>query len=106
MPAFIALVIACALAGTAVAASADCSARVAEAQGAIKEAEAAVAKAKDSGKAAARGPLDKAKKQALHAEAECKTDGVKNVRKNAESGREAREAQGLAEEAKMLAEKL
>ena len=65
-----------------------------------------MAKAKDSGKAAAKTPLAKAKKQLLHAEAECKTDGAKDVRKNAEAGREAREAQGFAEEAKMLAEKL
>jgi hypothetical protein len=72
----------------------------------VKEAEAAVAKAKDSGKNAAKAPLAKAKKQLLHAEAECKTDGAKDVRKNAEAGREAREAQGLAEEARMLADKL
>jgi hypothetical protein len=92
--------------GIAGPAWADCAARVTEAQAAIKDAEAAVAKAKESGKSAAKGPLAKAKKQLLHAEAECKTDGVKDIRKNAESGREAREAQGFAEEAKMLAEKL
>jgi hypothetical protein len=37
-------------------------------------------------------------KQLLHAEAECQTDGAKDVRKNAKAGRKAREAQGLAEE--------
>ena len=54
-----------------------------------------MAKAKDTGKAAAKTPLAKAKKQLLYAEAECKTDGAKDVRKNAEAGREAREAQGF-----------
>jgi hypothetical protein len=84
----------------------ECLARVDEAREAIKAAEAAVAKAKDSGKAAAKAPLAKAKKELLHAEAECKTDGPRNLRKNAEAGRHAREVQGLAEEAKLLAEKL
>jgi Na+-translocating ferredoxin:NAD+ oxidoreductase RnfG subunit len=83
---------------------ADCAKRVDEARESIKQAEAAVAKAKDSGKNAAKGPLGKAKKQLLHAEAECKTE--KDVRKQAEAVREAREAQGYAEEALMLAERL
>jgi hypothetical protein len=38
---------------------------------------------------------DARKTQLLHAEAECKTDGVKEVRKNAEAGRETRKARGL-----------
>jgi hypothetical protein len=84
----------------------DCQARVAEALEAIKAAEAAVGKAKDSGKAAAKNPLAKAKKEILHAEAECKTDGPRDIRKNAEAARHAREVQGLAEEAKTLAERL
>jgi hypothetical protein len=46
--------------------------------------------AKGSGKAAAKTRLAKGKNQLLHAEA----------------GREAREAQGFAEEAKILAEEL
>jgi hypothetical protein len=68
------------------AAWADCTARLDEARGAVRQAEAAVEKAKPSGKDAAKGPLAKAKKGLLHAEAEC--------------------AQGYAEEARMLAEKL
>jgi hypothetical protein len=83
---------------------ADCAKRVDEARDSIKQAEAAVGKAKDSGKNAAKSPLAKAKKQLLHAEAECK--GEKDVKKQAEAVREAREAQGYAEEALMLAEKL
>lgn len=91
--------------GTQVAWAQDCSARLEDARGAVKQAEAAMGKAKDIGKKAASGPLAKAKKILLHAEAECKTAGS-DIRKLAESGREAREAQGLAEEAAALAEKL
>jgi hypothetical protein len=83
---------------------ADCAKRVDDARDSIKQAEAAVGKATDSGKNAAKGSLAKAKKQLLHAEAECKTE--KDVKKQAEAVREAREAQGYAEEAQMLAEKL
>jgi hypothetical protein len=57
-----------------------------------------------AGKNAAKNPLAKAKKQLLHAEAECKTE--RDVRKQAEAIREAREAQGYAEEAQLLAERL
>lgn len=89
---------------TAAEVSADCTKRVDEARDAIKQAEATVGKAKDSGKNAAKTPLAKAKKQLLHAEAECKTE--KDVRKQAEAMREAREAQGYAEEAQLLAERL
>ena len=88
----------------ATVAAADCAKTVEEARAAIKQAEAAVSQAKDSGKKAAAGPLGKAKKGLLHADAECK--GEKDVRKHAEATREAREAQGYAEEARMLAEKL
>ena len=90
--------------GLVVPAWADCAKRVDEARDSIKQAETAVAKAKDIGKSAARTPLAKAKKQLLHAEAECKTE--KDVKKQAEAVREAREAQGYAEEAQMLAERL
>jgi len=88
---------------TATVASADCAKALDEARAALKQAEATVGQAKDSGKKAAAGPLGKAKKGLLHAEAECKE---KDVRKQAEGTREAREAQGYAEEARMLAEKL
>lgn len=82
----------------------DCGVRVNDALESIKQAEAAVNKAKDSGKAAAQTPLAKAKKNLIHAEAKCKTE--KDVRKHAEAAREAREAQGYAEEAQTLAERL
>lgn len=85
-------------------ASADCAKTLTEARAAIKDAESAVGRAKDAGRKAAGGPLSKAKKGVLHAEAECKTD--KDIRKQAEATREAREAQGHAEEARMLAEQL
>jgi nitrogen regulatory protein P-II 1 len=98
------VVLAVALLVAAVDARADCDKRVDEAREAIKQAEAAVGKAKESGKNAARVPLAKAKKGLLHAEAECKTE--KDVGKQAEAAREAREAQGWAEEALILAEGL
>jgi hypothetical protein len=85
-------------------ASADCAKTLDEARAALKQAEAAVSQAKESGKKAAAGPLSKSKRGLLHAEAECK--GEKDVRKQAEATREAREAQGYAEEARMLAERL
>jgi hypothetical protein len=90
---------------TASAAWSDCAPRLEDARAAVKHAEAAVAKAKESGKAAARAPLAKGKKVVLHAEAECKAAGG-DVKKIVEAGREAREAQGWAEEARLLAEKL
>jgi hypothetical protein len=83
----------------------DCGGRVEEARGAIKQAEAAIARAKEGGKTAASGPLAKAKKLVLHAESDCKTGGG-DVKKHAHAVREAREAQGFAEEAIVLAEKL
>jgi hypothetical protein len=85
-------------------AAADCVKTVAEARAAIKQAEDAIGKAKETGKKAAATPLGNAKKGVLHAEAECRTE--KSVQKQAEATREAREAQGYAEEARMLAEKL
>jgi hypothetical protein len=96
--------IAAAVLGMSTAAWADCVARLDEARVAVKKAEAAIDKAKETGKNAAKGPLGKAKKTILHAEAECKTS--KDVKKQAEAAREAREAQGFAEEAATLAEKL
>ncbi len=69
----------------------DCQAGLAEARDAIKAVETAVRKAKDSGKAAAQKPLAKAKKDFLHAEGDCKTDGARDIRKNAEAARHARE---------------
>ena len=88
----------------AVPAVADCAKTVDEARNSIKAAEGAIAKAKDSGKNAANVPLGKAKKGLLHAEAECKTE--RDVRNQAKAAREAREAQGHADEARMLAENL
>lgn len=70
----------------------------------MKPAESAVGQAKESGKKAAARPLAKAKNGVLHAEAECK--GERDVGKLAKATREARAAQGYAEEARMLAETL
>ena len=90
--------------GVAAVAWADCNKTLDEARVAVKQAEEAIEKAKETGKKAAGAPLGKAKKGLLHAEAECKTE--RDVRKQAEATREAREAQGWAEEARILAEKL
>ena len=53
---------------------------------------------------AARGPLGKAKEMLAHAEAEHKGAG-QDAKKHAEAVREARTAQGYAEEARLIAER-
>lgn len=82
----------------------ECPARIEEAKGALQKAEAALDKGKAAAKAAARGPLNKAKEMLSHAEAEHKGAG-NEVKKHAEAVREARTAQGYAEEARIIAEK-
>ena len=69
---------------------------------AIKD--AAEREAKAAAKAAARGPLGKAKETLSHAEAEHKGAGT-DAKKHAEAVREARTAQGYAEEARLIAER-
>jgi hypothetical protein len=81
----------------------ECPTRIAEARGAVEKAEAALDKAKAAAKAAARGPLTKAKEMLSHAEAEHSGAGT-DVKKHAEAVREARTAQGYAEEARLIAE--
>jgi len=81
----------------------ECPARIEEARGAVQKAEAALDKAKAAAKAAARGPLTKAKEMLSHAEAEHKGAGT-DAKKHAEAVREARTAQGYAEEARLIAE--
>jgi F0F1-type ATP synthase membrane subunit b/b' len=80
-----------------------CPTRIEEARGAVQKAEAALDKAKAAAKAAARGPLTKAKEMLSHAEAEHKGAGT-DAKKHAEAVREARTAQGYAEEARLIAE--
>ena len=70
----------------------------------MKQAEAAVAKAKDSGKKAAAGPAREGEEG--HSACRGRVQDGQGCPKLAESAREAREAQGLAEEAAALAEKL
>lgn len=82
----------------------ECPARIEEARSAVQKAEAALEKAKAAARAAARGPLAKAKETLAHAEAEHKGAGT-DVKKHAEAVREARTAQGYAEEARLIAEK-
>ena len=82
----------------------ECPARIDEARAAIQKAEAALDKAKAAAKAAARGPLAKAKEMLSHAEAEHKGAGT-DAKKHAEAVREARTAQGYAEEARLIAER-
>ena len=60
--------------------------------------------AKAAAKAAARGPLGKAKEMLGHAEAEHKGAGA-DAKKDAEAVREARTVLGYAEEARLLAER-
>jgi hypothetical protein len=84
--------------GAAVGWAFECPSRIDEARAAVQKAEAAV-------KAAARGPLGKAKEMLAHAEAEHKAAG-QDVKKHAEAVREARIAQGYAEEARLIAERL
>jgi hypothetical protein len=83
----------------------ECPSRIEEARAAVQKAEAALDKAKAAAKAAARGPLGKAKDMLAHAEAEHKGAGT-DVKKHAEAVREARTAQGYAEEARLIAERL
>ena len=89
---------------TSAAWSFECPARIEEAKKAIQKAEAALDTAKAAARAAARGPLNKAKEMLSHAEAEHKGAG-QDVKKHAEAVREARTAQGYAEEARIIAEK-
>jgi hypothetical protein len=81
----------------------ECPTRIEEARSAVQKAEAALDKAKAAAKAAARGPLTKAKEMLTHAEAEHKGAGT-DAKKHAEAVREARTAQGYAEEARLIAE--
>ena len=60
--------------------------------------------AKVAAKAAARGPLGKAKAMLAHAEEEHKEPGT-DAKKHAEAVREACTAQGYAEEARLIAER-
>ncbi len=82
----------------------ECPARIDEARAAVQKAEAALDKAKAAAKAAARGPLGKAKEMLSHADAEHKGAGT-DAKKHAEAVREARTAQGYAEEARLIAER-
>ncbi len=90
--------------GSAAAWAFECPLRIEEARSAVQKAEAALEKAKAAARAAARGPLTKAKETLSHAEAEHKGAGT-DVKKHAEAVREARTAQGYAEEARLIAEK-
>jgi len=82
----------------------ECPTRIEEARSAVQKAEAAMDKAKAAARAAARGPLTKAKEMLSHAEAEHNGAGT-DVKKHAEAVREARTAQGYAEEARIIAER-
>lgn len=83
----------------------ECQARIDEAKSGVQKPEGALAKAKAAAKAAARGaPLTKAKEMLSHAEAEHKGAG-NDAKKHAEAVREARTAQGYAEEARLIAER-
>ena len=82
----------------------ECPSRIDEARSAVQKAEAALDKAKAAAKAAARGPLGKAKEMLAHAEAEHKGAGT-DAKKHAEAVREARTAQGYDEEARLIAER-
>lgn len=93
------------LLGSGVSWAFECPARIDEARAALQKAEAAVDKTKAAAKAAARGPLGKAKEMLAHAEAEHKGAG-QDAKRHAEAVREARTAQGYAEEARLIAERL
>ena len=82
----------------------ECPARIDEARAAVQKAEAALDKAKAAAKAAARGPLGKAREMLAHAQDEHKGAGS-DAKKHAEAVREARTAQGYAEEARLIAER-
>lgn len=86
------------------AAAFECPARIEESKAAVQRAEAAFEKAKAAARAAARGPLTKAREILAHAEVEHKGGGS-DVKKHAEAVREARVAQGFAEEARIIAER-
>lgn len=82
-----------------------CPARIDEARGAVQKAEAALERSKAAARATARGPLTKAKETLAHAEAEHKGAGG-DAKKHAEAVRETRTAQGSAEAARLIAERL
>ena len=82
----------------------ECPVRIDEARAAVQKAEMALDRAKAAAKAAARGPLSKAKEMLAHSEAEHKGAGA-DAKKHAEAVREARTAQGYAEEARLIAER-
>ena len=86
------------------AAAFECPARIEESKAAVQRAEAAFEKAKAAARAAARGPLTKAREMLAHAEVEHRGAGT-DVKKHAEAVREARVAQGYAEEARIIAER-
>ena len=90
--------------GSGTASALECPSRIEEAKSAVQKAEAALDKAKAAAKAAARGPLGKAKEMLAHAESEHKGAGA-DAKKHAEAVREARTAQGYAEEARLIAER-
>lgn len=96
--------VALALVRIPVSSALECPSRIDEAKGAVPKAEAAFEKAKAAARAAARGPLTKAKDMLAHAEVEHKGAGG-DVKKHAEAVREARTAQGYAEEARVIAER-
>jgi Tfp pilus assembly protein PilE len=83
----------------------ECPSRLDEARAAVQKAEASFEKAKAAAKAAARPSLTKAKDMLAHAEVEHKGAGS-DAKKHAEAVREARTAQGYADEARLIAEKL
>jgi len=93
-----------ALGGAGTAFAFECPARIDEARAAVQKAETAFEKAKAAARAAARAPLARAKEMLAHAEVEHKGAG-NDVRKHAEAVREARTAQGFAEEARLIAER-
>jgi hypothetical protein len=89
--------------GSGVASAFECPARIEEAKAAVQKAEAAFEKAKAAAKAAARPALTRAKEILAHAAVEHKNAG-NDVKKHAEAAREARTAEGYAEEARLIAE--
>lgn len=97
-------VVAVALVAAVPAGAFECPARIDEARSALQKAEGALDKAKAAAKAAARGPFTKAKEMLSHAEAEHKGAGT-DAKKHAEAVREARTAQGYADEARIIAER-
>lgn len=82
----------------------ECPVRIEEATAALEKAGAAFDRAKAGARAAARGALTKAKEILAHAGAEHRGAGA-SVWKHAEAVREARTAQGYAEEARIIAER-